>query len=205
MSELRLSYPACAIAGKTRLTAEDIGILREHVFAGGLTSSQDAMILLAINSSCSEKCSEWHHYFLETMTDFIVHYQDPLGVMDERNADWLIAMISTRGVINSPIELDLLFHVIDISPRIPDGLSVLALEQVRLAITDEIGAWAGMRGSRQRGLQTSDVMRIARVMGAIARSRGSHLTARERRMLDQIGVLTSLQGDHAAAAECLGK
>lgn len=205
MSELRLSYPACAIAGKTRLTAEDIGILREHVFAGGLTSSQDAMILLAINSSCSEKCSEWHHYFLETMTDFIVHYQDPLGAMDERNADWLIAMISTRGVINSPIELDLLFHVIDISPRIPDGLSVLALEQVRLAITDEIGAWAGMRGSRQRGLQTSDVMRIARVMGAIARSRGSHLTARERRMLNQIGVLTSLQGDHAAAAECLGK
>lgn len=200
MSELRLSYPACAIAGKTRLTAEDIGILREHVFAGGLTSSQDAMILLAINSSCSEKCSEWHHYFLETMTDFIVHYQDPLGAMDERNADWLIAMISTRGVINSPIELDLLFHVIDISSRIPDGLSVLALEQVRLAITDEIGAWAGMRGSRQRGLQTSDVMRIARVMGAIARSRGSHLTARERRMLDQIGVLTSLQGDHAAAA-----
>lgn len=200
MSELRLSYPACAIAGKTRLTAEDIGILREHVFAGGLTSSQDAMILLAINSSCSEKCSEWHHYFLETMTDFIVHYQDPLGAMDERNADWLIAMISTRGVINSPIELDLLFHVIDIASRIPDGLSVLALEQVRLAITDEIGAWAGMRGSRQRGLQTSDVMRIARVMGAIARSRGSHLTARERRMLDQIGVLTSLQGDHAAAA-----
>lgn len=200
MSELRLSYPACAIAGKTRLTAEDIGILREHVFAGGLTSSQDAMILLAINSSCSEKCSEWHHYFLGTMTDFIVHYQDPLGAMDERNADWLIAMISTRGVINSPIELDLLFHVIDIASRIPDGLSVLALEQVRLAITDEIGAWAGMRGSRQRGLQTSDVMRIARVMGAIARSRGSHLTARERRMLDQIGVLTSLQGDHAAAA-----
>lgn len=58
MSELRLSYPACAIAGKTRLTAEDIGILREHVFAGGLTSSQDAMILLAINSSCGEKCRE---------------------------------------------------------------------------------------------------------------------------------------------------
>lgn len=200
MSELRLSYPACAIAGKTRLTAEDIAILREHVFEGGLTSSQDAMILLAINSSCSEKCPEWHHYFIETMTDFIVHHTDPQGAMDEWNADWLIAMISTRGVINSPIELDLLFHVIDISSRIPDSLSVFALEQVRLAITDEIGAWAGMRGSRQRGLQTSDVMRITRVMSAIARSRGSHLTARERRMLDQFGVLSGPAGDHAAAA-----
>ncbi|CAN7526189.1 hypothetical protein [Pararhizobium sp. LjRoot238] len=200
MSELRLSYPACVIAGKTRLTAEDIGILREHVFVGGLTSSQDAMVLLAINSSCSEKCPEWHHYFIETMTNFIVHCSDPQGAMDEWKADWLIAMISTRGVINSPIELDLLFHVIDISSRIPDSLSIFALEQVRLAITGEIGAWAGMRGSRQHGLQKSDVTLIARVMSAIARSRGSRLTARERGMLDQIGVLSGLPGDQAAAA-----
>jgi len=200
MSELRLSYPACVIAGKTRLTAEDIGILREHVFAGGLTSSQDAMILLAINSSCSEKCPEWHHYFIETMTNFIVHCSDPQGAMDEWKADWLVAMISTRGVINSPIEVDLLFHVIDISSRIPDNLSIFALEQIRLAITDEIGAWAVMRGSRQHGLQKSDVTRIARVMSAIARSRGSRQTARERGMLDQIGVLSGLPGDQAAAA-----
>lgn len=200
MSELRLSCPACVIAGKTRLTAEDIGILREHVFAGGLTSSQDAMILLAINSSCSNKCTEWHHYFIETMTDFIVHCSDPQGTMDEWKADWLVAMISTRGVINSSIELDLLFHVIDISSRIPDNLSIFALEQIRLAITDEMGAWAGMRGSRQRGLQKTDVMLIARVMSAIARSRGSQLTARERRILDQIGVLSGLPGDHEVAA-----
>jgi len=200
MSELRLSYPACVIAGKTRLTAEDIGILREHVFAGGLTSSQDAMILLAINGSCSEKCPEWRHYFIETMTNFIVHCSDPQGAMDEWKADWLVAMISTRGVINSPIEVDLLFHVIDISSRIPDNLSIFALEQIRLAITDEIGAWAVMRGSRQHGLQKSDVMLIARVMSAIARSRGSRLTARERGMLDQIGVLSGLPGDQAAAA-----
>ncbi|MEK1932370.1 MAG: hypothetical protein AAAC47_21855 [Pararhizobium sp.] len=182
------------------MTAEDIGILREHVFAGGLTSSQDAMILLAINSSCSNKCTEWHHYFIETMTDFIVHCSDPQGTMDEWKADWLVAMISTRGVINSSIELDLLFHVIDISSRIPDNLSIFALEQIRLAITDEMGAWAGMRGSRQRGLQKTDVMLIARVMSAIARSRGSQLTARERRILDQIGVLSGLPGDHEVAA-----
>ncbi len=200
MSELRLSYPACAIAGKMRLTAEDVDILREHVFAGGLTSSQDAMILLAINSSCSEKCPEWHHYFIETMTDFIVHHTKPQGSVDEWNADWLIAMISTRGMINSRIELDLLFHVIDMSSRIPDRLSIFALEQIRLAITDEIGAWAGMRGGRQRGLQKSDVMLIGRVMSAIARSRGNHLTAQEQRALDQIGVLTGLPAHDVTAA-----
>jgi len=199
MGELRLSYPACVIAGKMRLTTDDIGILREHVFVQGLTSSQDAVILLAINSSCSEKCSEWHHYFIDTMTDFIVRTCYPQGAMDEWNADWLIAMISTRGVVNSRIELDLLFHIIDLSTHIPDSLSIFALEQIRVAMTEEVGIWAGLRG-RQHGLQKADILLITRVMSAIARSRGSHLTARERRMLDQIGILTGLPGDHVAAA-----
>jgi hypothetical protein len=200
MGELHLSYPACAIAGKMRLTADDIGILREHVFAQGMTSSQDAVILLAINGSCSEKCPEWHHYFIETLTEFIVHTCHPKGAMDERNADWLIGMISTRGVVNSRIELDLLFHIIGMSTRISDSLSIFALEQIRIAMTGDSDVWAGLRTGRQHGLQKADVLMIARVMSAIARSRGTHLTARERRMLDRIGILTGVSGDHAAAA-----
>lgn len=200
MGELRLSYPACVIAGKTRLTAEDIGILRDHVFVQGIASSQDAAILLAINTSCHEKCPEWHGYFIDGITGFIVGSCYPPGSMDEWNADWLIAIIATRGVVNSRIELDLLFHIIDVSRHVPDSLSIFALEQIRVAITEDIGAWAGLRGSRQHGLQKADLLLISRVMTAIARSRGSHLTGRERRMLDQIGILTGLPDAAATAA-----
>ncbi|WP_426131090.1 hypothetical protein [Pararhizobium sp. PWRC1-1] len=200
MGELRLSYPASVIAGKTRLTVDDIAILREHVFVPGITASQDAVILLAINGSCSEKCPEWHHYFIDAMTEFIVRTSYPQGAMDEWNADWLIAMISTRGVVNSRIELDLLFHIIDISTHIPDSLSIFALEQIRMAMTGDIGAWAVLRGSRKNGLEKADILLIARVMSAIARSRGSQLTARERRMLEQIGILTGLSSERIEAA-----
>ncbi|WP_075288763.1 hypothetical protein [Pararhizobium arenae] len=148
MGEFRLSYPACVIAGKMRLTAEDIQILREHVFVKGMTTSQDAVILLAINTSCSEKCPEWRGYFMETMTNFIVRHCYPQGAMDDWNADWLIAMISTRGVVNSDLELDLLFHVIDVSSSITDSLSIFALEQIRLGLAEEKGAWASLRGGR---------------------------------------------------------
>jgi hypothetical protein len=200
MGELRLSYPACVIAGKTRLTVDDIAILREHVFVPGITASQDAVILLAINGSCSEKCPEWHRYFIDAMTEFIVRTSYPQGAMDEWNADWLIAMISTRGVVNSRIELDLLFHIIDISTKIPDSLSIFALEQIRMAMTEDASAWAGLRGSRKNGLQKADILLIARVMSAIARSRGSQLTSRERRMLEQVGILTGLSGERTEAA-----
>lgn len=200
MGELRLSYPACVIAGKTRLTVDDIAILREHVFVPGITASQDAVILLAINSSCSEKCPEWRHYFIDALTEFIVHTRYPQGAMDEWNTDWLIAMISTRGVVNSRIELDLLFHIIDIAAHIPDSLSIFALEQIRMAMAEGTGAWASLRGTRKNGLQKADVLLITRVMSAIARSRGSQLTARERRMLDEIGILTGVSARRVEAA-----
>src|SRR5215217_8876650 len=179
MGELRLSYPACVIAGKMRLTAQDIDILREHVFVSGVTTSQDAVILLAINSSCTEKCPEWHHYFIEAITTFIVGHCYPQGAMDEWNTDWLIAMISTRGVVNSRIELDLLFHIVDVASVIPDSLSIFALEQVRLALTEKSGVWASIRGRSDGQLSKADVQLLCRIMAAIARSRGSSLSERE--------------------------
>ncbi|MDQ0319988.1 hypothetical protein QO002_002126 [Pararhizobium capsulatum DSM 1112] len=200
MGELRLSYPACVIAGKMRLTAEDIHILRDHVFVSGVTTSQDAVILLAINSSCTEKCPEWHHYFIETMTGFIVRHCYPQGSMDDWNTDWLIAMISTRGVVNSRIELDLLFHILDVASSIPDSLSIFALEQVRLALTEKSGVWASMRGGPDRQLNKADVQLVCRVMVAIARSRAASLTERETTMLRQIGILSGINGRRAAAA-----
>lgn len=196
MGEFHLSYPACVIAGKLRLTAQDIDVLRDHVFAGGMTTSQDAVILLAINRSSTEKCPEWQPYFIETMTDFIVRHCYPQGAMDEWNTDWLIAMISTRGVVHSRIELDLLFSIIDTAARIPDSLSIFALEQIRLALKMEEGAWPARRGVPGQ-LGMDDVRLICRVMAAIARSRGVDLTNRETRMLRQIGVLTG-QGVQAA-------
>ncbi len=199
MGELRLSYPACVIAGKMRLTAQDIDILREHVFVSGVTTSQDAVILLAINSSCTEKCPEWHPYFIETITAFIVDHCYPQGAMDDWNTDWLIAMISTRGVVNSRVELDLLFHIVDVASAIPDSLSIFAMEQIRLALTEKSGIWASVRGGSDGQLNKADVQLLCRVMVAIARSRGSNLSDRETKMLHQIGILTGIGNRQAAA------
>ncbi|KQV42553.1 MULTISPECIES: hypothetical protein [unclassified Rhizobium] len=198
MDVFRLSYPACVIAGKVRLTARDIDVLRDHVFTGGMTTSQDAVILLAINRSSTEKCPEWQPYFIETMTDFIVRHCYPQGAMDEWNAEWLIAMISTRGIVNSRIERDLLFHIIDTAARIPDSLSIFALEQIRLALSHE--ACPAEHGAPERRLTMEDVRLVCRVMAAIARSRGVNLTDREARMLRQVGILIGLGGQGEKAA-----
>lgn len=188
MGELRLSHPAGKIAGKTRLNSSDLAVLREQVFAQGITSAHEAATLFAINTACTDKCPEWHHYFIDSISQFILHHCSPQGSLDELNAAWLIEMISTGGVVDSPIELELLFHVIDISPFVPDSLTIFALQQLRIGLRDETGAWAGMRHSRRPILAADDVHMACRVMSAIARSRGGNATARENAILESIGV-----------------
>ncbi len=199
MGELRLSQPACGIAGKPRLTSMDIDILREHVFVHGITSSQEAATLLAINTACAEKCPEWHHYFIDSLSSFVLHHCYPQGSLDQHNAAWLIGMISTGGTVNSPIELELLFHVIDVSPFVPDSLTIFALQQIRIGIRDNAGAWAAMRHSRRPVLDGDDVHMACRIMSAIARSRGGIPTARENQILESMGVLRGAIGEVVAA------
>src|SRR5689334_25013318 len=141
MSEFRLAFPACVIAGKHRLTAEDIVLLRKHTFPEGIRTSDHVVVLLALNNSCPEKCPEWNTFFIEQLAGFIVDYTYPQGSLDEINVAWLIRMVSTDGVVNSPLELELVLHVIEVSHHVPDELRAFALDQLRLALSDNIGGY----------------------------------------------------------------
>lgn len=199
LSERPLSYPASVIAGKMRLTAEDIAVLRNHVFVNGITSSQDAFILFSIHDSQVEKSREWSRYFINALATFIVRFCYPQGSMDELNTEWLIAMISRRGVVNSRTELDLLFHVIDIARHVPDRLCHFALEQICIALAHGDDAWAS-ESDRKMRLQKADVQLASRVMSAIARSGGRELTEKELKSLSRIGVLSRKRSENTAFA-----
>ena len=105
MSEFRLAFPACVIAGKHRLTAEDIVLLRKHTFPEGIRTSDHVVVMLALNSSCPEKCAEWNTFFIEQLAGFIVDYTYPQGSLDEINVAWIMRMFTTDGVVNSALEL----------------------------------------------------------------------------------------------------
>ena len=110
MSEFRLAFPACVIAGKHRLTAEDIVLLRKHTFPEGIRTSDHVVVLLALNNSCPEKCPEWNTFFIEQLAGFIVDYTYPQGSLDEINVAWIMRMFTTDGVVNSALELELILH-----------------------------------------------------------------------------------------------
>lgn len=157
MSELRLSFPVSAIVSRGRLTSHEIDLLKTEVFPTGVRSCDGATLLLAINNSCSHASAEWGDFFVESLTDFILHHSAPHGMLDDVNTLWLERMLAADGVISTELELRLLLHVMEAAPQIPDSLKVFALSQLRHAIHGGSGALAGRRRGHQRGISAGDI------------------------------------------------
>jgi hypothetical protein len=145
MSEFRLSFPASVIAGKQKLSANDILLLRMHSFPDGIQTSDDVITLLALNNSCPEKCPEWDTFFVEQLAHHIVHNQAPRGYVDAAKVGWMRSILAVDGIIASQLELDTMLHVLDLAPHVPPALSAFAVEQLCAALADGRGAYARRR------------------------------------------------------------
>ncbi|MGR9246291.1 hypothetical protein [Rhizobium leguminosarum] len=196
MSEFRLAFPACVVAGKHRLTAEDIVLLRKHSFPEGIRTSDDVVAMLALNNSCPEKCADWNAFFVEQLAGFIVHYTYPQGSLDEINVAWIMRMFTTDGVVNSALELELILHVMEISADVPVELRALALDQLRLAITDNIGGYKLSRAVDRRGITRQDVDYAMRIFRSVAEGGTIPVSSVEYGVLRQIEQATLRGANH---------
>lgn len=164
MGEFRFAFPACVIAGKQRLAAEDISLLRKYSFPDGVRTPDDVVVMLALNNTCPEKCPEWNSYFVEQLAAFIVHYSYPQGSLDEINVAWLMRMVATDGIVNTPLELELVLHVMEASAYVPDELRAFALDQLRVAIAENVGAYHLGRSVARRGITRQDIDYVMRIL-----------------------------------------
>lgn len=139
MGELIMSAPVAGLTSKNKITAEDVTMLRREVFADGVVTRGEAEALFALDQTARDKCGEWAPFFVEAVTDYIVHQEKPEGYISEQNADWLVRIVSRDGMVDSRTELELLVHVLEEAKSSPDQLSAYALEQVAHAVIDGKG------------------------------------------------------------------
>ncbi|TIW39840.1 MAG: hypothetical protein E5V72_25235 [Mesorhizobium sp.] len=139
MGELTMSAPVAGLTSKNRITAEDVVMLRREVFGDGVVTRGEAEALFALDAMAKDKCAQWPVFFVEAVTDFIVHQEKPAGYISQDNADWLVRAISRDGMVDSRTELELLVHVLEKAKSSPNGLCVYALAQVANAVLDGKG------------------------------------------------------------------
>lgn len=198
MGGFRFSFPACVVAGKGRLVADDVLTLRMYAFPNGIRSCEDALALLSLNDACPEHDPEWEIYFVESLANFLVDASEPAGMIDEAKAGWLMRTIASDGAIHSPLELEFMLHAMELASEVPESLSAFALDQIRLALEPEArGAYLAERPDAD-GVTPYDLAYIWRVLrGAMDRGR-LILSPLEVMVLREIDRLARPFASHAA-------
>ena len=195
MGERIGSAPVARLTSKDRITAEDVVMLRREVFADGVVSRGEAEALFALDATARDKSPEWPEFFVEAVTDYIVHQEKPAGYISEDNADWLIRTISRDSMVDSLTELELLVHVLERAKSSPGRLSAYALEQVAHAVVDGKGPLM-LGGTLVPGLVAkAEVDLLRRILYAYGGDGNIAITRTEAEVLFRINEQTSAGND----------
>ena len=127
------------IASTKRITPLDVLELRQLIFRDGVVAADEADVLFRLDEACTERCAEWAEFFVEAITDYIVHREKPAGYVTARNADWLMTAISHDGKVDTLTELELLVSVLEKAKFSTERLVAFALKQVKHAVVDGQG------------------------------------------------------------------
>jgi hypothetical protein len=189
MGELIVAGPFVRLSEKGQILPHDLADLRASIFADGIVSRGEAEALFALNASCTEKCADWPAFFVEAVTDYIVHQEKPHGYVSESNAQWLVRAISRDGRVDTATELEMLVTVLEKAKSAPASLSAYALRQVADAAIDGAGPVA--EGRKFGGvISKADVDLVRRVLHAFGGEGNVAITQAEAEVLIEMNDRT---------------
>jgi hypothetical protein len=139
MDGQKASARVADIAARKRITPLDVLEFRQLIFRDGVVACEEADALFLLNETCVEQCAEWQEFFVEAITDYIVHQEKPAGYVSAKNANWLIDAISHDGKVDTATELELLIRVLERAKFSTERLVSFALKQVKHAVVDGQG------------------------------------------------------------------
>ena len=84
-----------------KVSAMDVAWLRREVFASGWVSREAADELFAVERAGLANAPEWTEFFVEMIAEHVVWQARPTGIVDEAQAEWLIARADECASVNA--------------------------------------------------------------------------------------------------------
>jgi hypothetical protein len=85
----RLRQAADDIIGRGRIAFADVRRLRRDILPDGISSREEAEILIRLDQDTSRSDRAWTEFFVSELVDFVVWAERPTGIVDEEAAKWL--------------------------------------------------------------------------------------------------------------------
>ncbi len=198
MSELNLSEDFKTIAGRGRITGDDVRDLRMQFFGDHRIEKQEVEALLALDSSTDDKCRTWQFLLTDAFVNYLVE-QSPSGRdIANEEGEWFADCIAKDGVVNSPELFELLVTVMERAGNVPEKLEQVALDQVKEAVLKNQGPVAALAEHEQQVISKSDFELIRRLLFSCGGDGGLAITRMEAEFLFDLNDQTvSHQNDDA--------
>jgi len=125
-----------------KVCAMDVAWLRREVFADGEVSRDAADELFAVERSNIEKCPEWTEFLAEMITEHVVWQSRPTAVVNEPQAQWLVARADECRSIGA---MAAMVNVLVEAHQVPQWLAAAARARTRQG-------WSGVDEALQMAL-----------------------------------------------------
>jgi hypothetical protein len=173
---------AAQAAADGTISPEEILILRRAGWQDGKIDAEEAEAIFAVNDRIAEHSPEWADFFVEALSEFIVHGTPPVGYVDEAQADWLMAHIDRDGKLESMAELELVVKLLERATAAPERLRTYAIAQIEKAVLT--GEGPTRRGALDKGAITdAEAQLLRRAIFAPASDRPAGVSRAEAEML----------------------
>jgi hypothetical protein len=182
------------------ITAVQTLELRRQLYADSRITETEAEWLFELNVSCKEQDKSWRTFFVEALTDFVVHQMEPEGYVSDDNARWLAGRIDKDGALDSVTELELLLSIFETAKSVPDTLSAYALDQVKQAVVSGTGVTRSGKELEAGSVSEGDVEVLRRILYAYGSGGNTGITAAEAEVLFDISDATANAENHPAWA-----
>lgn len=171
-----------ALAQGRNIDAADVISLLREVYAGGVTTREDAEALIAFDRSLREGNSAWRDFFAASISDHILNRQEPAGSITGAKAEWLISRLAGRAPFATAAGFAAVMKLLETAEPIA-SLAAFAISQLRLAIVLGEGPAIGRRPHFSRHVDAEDVVLLARILEAGGGPQGRPVSIEEAEAL----------------------
>lgn len=130
MSNTDLERLMAKVADLGRVSKQEAQRIVSEVYDDGVVSRAEANALFDLNDKLSGADKLWDDRFRETIKDFLLTVEAPLGWVTEEESQWLVERINRDGRIALETELDLLLDVLRYAEGAPRELGLFTLKAI---------------------------------------------------------------------------
>ena len=170
------------------VSADDVMFLRRSVYQDGVASKQEVDQLFALAARAPEGDPEWAGFFAETVADFYLREEDPIGHLTEAEFASLKEQMSAVAGGATPLALKVLVHLLKNAASTPPQMADYVEERFR----------AYFEAKNKPSVKAEDVDALRDYLYALGSAGASGVTREEAELLFDIHDLTaSAQNDPA--------